>query len=353
MSFWWNNSLPYKLLDAEHLASRPAAASEWYHSAVVRWAVEAVAAAAPAGAAGLAEELRCPRGPLPGIHPASNLRHAEGAAFLTYVSARRLDYLDGAVLLGLSLRKHAPGVRTMALIEELESPPTGYVEGVLRKAGWELLVSVPKMSPPNAPPGSSNDGLHAKALMFNPDVIPFRRFVYLDSDAWVRSPRIMELLDPALVSPERPIMMTEDLNAPGMFSTGVMVAQPDKEFFNKLFPIVMAGHDNDQPAVNEAYRGRIAPLDPAFNVHAGMFERGRLAPEDAIVVHFTGQTPFKPMHADADHLREVRRGRGSDPVYGLRGGGCLFAEYFAWMAGEERLRHVSYELQTTIAEALL
>merc|ERR1712113_523630 len=103
----------------------------------------------------------------------------------------------------------------------------------------------------------------------------------------------------------------------------------------------MASMHNDQPYINDVYEGEVATLSPIFNVHGKMIQKRLVNVADTVVVHFTGRLDLKPTYADANHLREVRAGRGVDAAYGLVAGGCLFAEFFRWLISARTLKVVS------------
>merc|ERR1712176_1299242 len=112
----------------------------------------------------------------------------------------------------------------------------------------------------------------------------------------------------------------------------------------------MAGYTNDQPAINEAFDGEVSELSPVFNFHAHLAEDGKASAEEAVVVHFTGSP--KPTFADAEHLRKVRDGVVFDLVYGLRGAGSLYSEFFDAMTSEGTVALLSTELQEALRTVL-
>lgn len=361
----WEDKLPYEVLAQDRLGQDVGRVLQLYRTAVVqddfgraavdvhgqRWGMP--------GRSGEGLSARaCGAG-------AALQRPPSDVTIMTYVSTRRLCYIDAALMLGLSLQRHAPGVTLFALIEELHPGPNMVeVEHALRGAGWSVLLAVPPSHPPNALKGTPVEGVYSKVLMFNPDIVnyyqhsrglTFNRVLYLDADTWVRSPRIQELLQPNILTPAKPLAAVMDVAAtswhtPGNFNSGVLLFRPDMARFRHIYTILMAGYDADQPAINEAFAGDVVELSPEFNLHGHLAEKSAVSPDDVVVVHFTGGP--KPTHADPEHLRKVRNGEVYDQVAGLRGAGSLYAEYFAAMSNSSSLRRLSDALQGAIGSVL-
>ncbi|CAE8630026.1 unnamed protein product, partial [Polarella glacialis] len=293
--------------------------------------------------------------------------------FVTYLCPKRWSYIDAAVMLGLSLKKHAPGIPRSAFLEELTGTSTADLEATAKtliKAGWQFIMRSPAIHPPNAPKGLHFDGSYGKAMLFHADTIHWmaqqlgdarvEHVIYLDADSWVRSPLISELARPDLLVGGKLMAAVVDAagrKCPqgaycegGRYNTGVMVYKPDGEKAAKIWRTMSESYKNDQPSINLAYEDEVAELHPAFNVH-GNFLRDKVVPtaEDAVVVHFTGAP--KPTFADAEHLRAVCEGREFDPRYGLLDGGQLYAEYFAAMLDPDAFPLLSPLLQTELSKA--
>lgn len=307
------------------------------------------------------------------IHRSTNAsaREAE-AVFVTYVSPRRLAYVDAAVMLSLSLQRYAPHIARGAVLETGPPSPSNLdltsVREALYRGGWQHIVAAPSVHPPNAPVSDNHiDACYSKVFVLDPRVLDalqgnllrrFDRLVFLDADTWVRSPRIVELTAPGVVTSESPLAAAKDVYSSakdadqswGSFNTGVMVLRPSFERFREVFEILMSGHNPDQPVINWAYGSRIATLGPVFNYHGTLAaDPEETSPQDAVVVHFLG---VKPTEADAEQLHGLCRGLPQTPNR-LRGGGLFYAEFCAAMGEELAFRHLSADLQRALSLALV
>ncbi|CAE8604564.1 unnamed protein product [Polarella glacialis] len=260
-------------------------------------------------------------------------------AFVTHVAVHRREhgYPDAAVMLGLSLRQHAPGVPRIALLER-----TGLAEDVaqlrllLERARWQVLL-VPARRVRSSMPWYY-DGIFAKIEVFR---MPLEQVVYLDADTWARSPEVLQLFE---ALEDRPLAMTRDINSWKGHQAGVLAVRPSPAHFRSIETHVMAG-ENDQRAINKAYnRTEIHTLPRRFNMHGSA-----AAGSDAVVVHFTGYA-VKPSAPRVDLLRKVSSGEALDG--GLESGGAYYGEYFRAMIGPACFGYLSQALQVRLHQVV-
>jgi len=252
---------------------------------------------------------------------------SNATAIVTYAGKKDLTYIDGAVMLGMSVKKHVPGFPMVAIV--VEGMKTNHQQ-LLRDAGW-VVVAVPNWEADYCGPKCDLQFLgrwHDSFEKINAFRLPFRRVLFLDSDTYVFQSKIRDLLDGRAATAMNDRM---DLGHIAMamdgckdiahghgeneYNSGVMIYKPDLAIFMRMLDTVSHRERNDvldQNIINEVYRGKVIELPRNFNcvdiigVQPGQrteceFRCG----DDAVVSHFTGHP--KPTAQKRMLLELVRR----------------------------------------------
>jgi len=242
-------------------------------------------------------------------------------AFVTYVGAHKQVYIDGAAMLGQSLKVHAPNINRYCLVLKEMSDTA---KETLRTAGWTVIDTNGVSMPSNVVKqfGAYWDESYAKINAFR---LRAKKVVFLDADTIVRSPRVMDLFDQPV--DKATIAMVFDCCS-GNHNSGMMVLAPDLHAFHQIH-IRMKKGNLDQPAINEVFQDHILKLDHQFNVHGNMVKTGDVDWKDTVVAHFTGI--MKPSAADLRHLVDVVKEGNIPPSAGYLDAPELYREYFSLM----------------------
>jgi len=252
--------------------------------------------------------------------PVEGIKHAwNQTAIVTYAGKKDLTYIDGAIMLGMSIKKHVPGFPMVAIVVHGMSPS---YKQLLRGAGW-AIVQVPNWEADYC--GAECDlqflgRWHDSFEKINAFRLPFRRVLFLDADTYVFQPKLRSVIDMYL--PHGHIAMAMDGckdishgHGSNEYNSGVMLYNPDLGMFMNMIDMVSHRERNDildQNIINEAYRGKVVELPRNFNcvdilgVQPGQrteceFRCG----DDAVVSHFTGHP--KPTAGKRMLLELVRR----------------------------------------------
>jgi hypothetical protein len=233
-------------------------------------------------------------------------------AIVTFAGKNNPEYIDGAVMLGISAQKYLPEyVRAAMIIEGM--PQIG--RSLLKKGGWKL-ITVPNWDSEYCGEGCDLEFLgrwHDSFEKINAFRLPFKRVLFLDADTYIFKDRIRWLAELQLPTIEH-IAMAKD-GCKDEYNSGVMFFKPDVDVFRSMLKMVAQRRREqilDQNLINDYYRGMIVEVDRKFNcVDTVGIQPGQTEPCDqhctkgAVVAHFTGHP--KPTAAKRRLLELVRR----------------------------------------------
>merc|ERR1719277_2442858 len=115
-------------------------------------------------------------------------------AVVTFAGKRHTEYLDGAVMLGMSVQKYLPDyVRAAVIIEGMTWPN----QNLLKRAGWKL-VTVPNWDSEYCGEGCDQEFLgrwHDSFEKINIFRLPFKRVLFFDSDTYIFRHRVTYLTE--------------------------------------------------------------------------------------------------------------------------------------------------------------
>lgn len=268
------------------------------------------------------------------ITPPAGCCEGERPSIITYTGEDKEEYIDGGVMLGLSLQWHVPEFPRLCLVVETMSETN---KNLLQSAGW-TLIEVKDWHPLDA--HFANDywwDVYGKANVFRINV---SRALWMDADMYVWDDALREVLEATTLAPGH-IAMVKDCMS-GNYNTGLMFFEPSLAVFRHIRSGMAenAGWDGlDQPLINKEYSGRIVELDAKFNTH------GTIKPcKGVVAAHYTGKK--KPTLADAANLKLVSTGYQSEP-FALE---CpeLYKQYFCALLNAKS--YLSDELQAALEE---
>lgn len=268
------------------------------------------------------------------IVPPAHCCDGERPTIATYAGKDKMPYIDGAVMLGLSLQWHVPEFPRLCLVISTMAKTN---KDLLSAAGW-TLVEVEEWHP--SKDHFANDYwwmVYNKIDVFR---VKVNKMLWMDSDMYVWDDSLREVLEKTQL-PDGNIGMVQDCTAKN-FNSGLMLFKPDLEVYKRLRRGMITHHGwdgLDQPLINKEYTGKIVKLDPKFNTH-GIAKTC----EGVVVAHYTGRN--KPTLANVGNLRKVSMGFKHVP-YSLR---CphLYEEYFCAMKNARN--YLSRELQDALRE---
>mmetsp|Transcript_107513 Transcript_107513/g.314332 ORF Transcript_107513/g.314332 Transcript_107513/m.314332 type:complete len:317 (-) Transcript_107513:174-1124(-) len=279
--------------------------------------------------------LRLPPGPTGGNASAAPV------AVATYVGPAKPGYVDCAVLLGLSLQRHLPGVPRLCLAPE---GLDGRSRGALAAAGWSLVdVGGGGGGPPGA--GTCFSGTPCREFYNKMSVfrLPLDHVLWLDADTLVLNGGLRQvLLDTEL--PSGHIAMVKDCCRP-VYNSGLMLFRPDLATFQNMRRMPMDKKSSDQDLINRQFAGKIVALDAKFNTHGYK----SMSCNGVVVAHYTGL--LKPTYPDAKQLELVRTGKKSKQqpkVFFNFQCDKLYKQYYCSL--KESASYVSMELQQALAK---
>lgn len=202
----------------------------------------------------------------------------------------------------------------VALIIEKMSHPH---RALLRGAGW-TLVAVPNWEGEYCGTGCNPEFLgrwHDSFEKLNIFRLPFKRVLFMDSDTYVFSSRLQEVMDIGHELPSDHIAMAKD-GCKAEYNSGVMLYRPNVTLFTQMLELVAMRQREqilDQSVVNEVYRDKVVEISRDFNcvdvmgVQPGTTKKTCefKCRDNAVVAHFTGHP--KPTTAKRQLLELVRR----------------------------------------------
>jgi len=259
----------------------------------------------------------------------------DATAIVTHAGKNNQEYIDHAVMLGVSLKRHMPDYPRIALGVRGMSDEH---QQVLEDAGWHVvLVADWSFSDDENTHGcqsakSCTDDkfiLQQKDSMERLNVfrLPIGRVLYLDADTYVASGELNSLLNGTgtNLAPEGNIGMVPHAcnrvrsaghGATAPYSAGVMLLKPSLEKYKGMLVKVAeimarnaTSRKNDEEILNEVYGSQVTALDRKYNCidRTGKTAAAECAQncKEVVVTHFTGLP--KPASADAKFLDIVRR----------------------------------------------
>jgi len=235
----------------------------------------------------------------------------EQTAVVTFAGKKNVEYIDGAVMLGMAVQKYLPDYPMVALAITAMKPVN---KNLIRNAGWSLSI-VPNWDRDFCGEECDMEFLgrwHDSFEKINCFRLPFKLALFLDSDTYIFSSRIQDLIKREV--PEDHIVMAKD-GCKDEFNSGVMLYKPSVRVFVKMLKLVEERQREkilDQELINSAYRGRVQEVSREFNcVDTVGIQPGQQraceahCSDKAVVAHFTGHP--KPTTAKRRLLELVRR----------------------------------------------
>mmetsp|Transcript_24623 Transcript_24623/g.68889 ORF Transcript_24623/g.68889 Transcript_24623/m.68889 type:complete len:582 (-) Transcript_24623:125-1870(-) len=237
-------------------------------------------------------------------------------AIVTFAGKNNTEYIDGAVMLGMSAQKYLPDYVRVAMIIKGMNQKNRIL---LRKAGWKL-ITVPDWESEYCGEGCDEEFFgrwHDSFEKINAFRLPFKRVLFMDSDTYIFKDRVRWLVEEMELPSLEHIAMARD-GCKDEYNSGVMFFKPNLEVFRSMLLMVTQRRREqilDQTLINDYYRGKIVPIDRKFNcmetvgVHPGMTKPGEPC-ADVVVAHFTGH----PKPTSPERLELVRRPGAPDQV---------------------------------------
>jgi hypothetical protein len=238
--------------------------------------------------------------------PDLDLDHAWDTGIVTYAGKDGLQYIDGAVMLGLSLQQMVPEYPRICMVVSTMAAEN---KQLLVAAGWAILevdnwhARQDLNGVATTGPNSRFRDVFAKVNVFR---INMRRILWMDADMLLYSARLRDVLTGDL--PKGAIAMVKDCCGGewGAFNSGLMFFEPSFSIFKEVSETMEAAigfQALDQAAISAVYKGRIKELPPEFNTHKNLSTDNC---SHAVVGHFTG--PTKGSTASVTELEKIRRG---------------------------------------------
>lgn len=269
---------------------------------------------------------------------------------VTHAGKHALDYIDSSVMLGLALQKYVPEYPRFAIVIQ------GMAEEFKRqlsRAGW-YLVEVEDWGNEHCGGNCAQNFLGRWGDSFekiNVWRIPLDRVLFLDSDTYVFSDKIRDILDMQLGSNQ--IAMAPDGCKPE-HNSGMLLFRPDVGVFANLMQEI-ARHSGgrevlDQTIINLEYEGNIVTMDKKYNCvdYSGDKHCILDCGDDTVIAHFTGSP--KPTREGLRNVERVRSLNGSSFCQGTNLGCCkLWPRYYCDM--KANTEHMSKLLRRSLQQA--
>jgi len=244
----------------------------------------------------------------------SDKRAEDLTALVTFAGQKETEYVDAAVMLAHSLKKHAPGYPMLAIaIEGMQKQH----QELLEKAGWQL-VFVQNWEDEYCADDCNQEFMrrwHDSFEKINVFRLGVGKVLFFDADTYVFNGRVNELLNSTALDPGQIAMVPDGCKSE--YNSGVMLFRPDLAVFRQMLELVVNRSREevlDQNIINAAYAGKIKELDREFNcvdimgVQPGVQRHHacqKKCSANVVVSHFTGHP--KPTAAKRRLLASVRR----------------------------------------------
>jgi len=260
---------------------------------------------------------------------------SDATAIVTHAGKNNQEYIDHAVMLGVSLKRHMPDYPRIAL--GVRGMSETY-QDILEQAGWHVVLVADWSFSDD---GNNHGCQSAKACTDDKFILqqrdsmerlnifrlPIGRVLYLDADTYVESGELNTLLNGtgANLVPEGNIGMVQNacnrqhsagVTAP--YSAGVMLFKPSLEKYKVMLSKVAevmngnATRKNDEQIINEVYETQLTAMDRKYNCMDPWDVQGadkcQKRCTEVVVSHFFGGP--KPAMADKTLLSFVRKPSG-------------------------------------------
>ncbi|CAK0881080.1 unnamed protein product [Prorocentrum cordatum] len=245
--------------------------------------------------------------------PANGIpNHKKATAVVTFAGKKNPEYIDGAVMLGMSVQKYLPEYPMVALI--IAGMKSKY-RSLLKSAGWSTVM-VPNWDKEYCGKECDLEFLgrwHDSFEKINAFRLPFARVLFMDSDTYIFGSHVQSLVTMPLADGH--IAMAKD-GCKEEYNSGVMLFSPGLAVFKQMLKMVTERKREqvlDQNLVNAAYRGKIVEVAREFNcVDTVGIQPGTTGKpcehhcsKNAVIAHFTGHP--KPTSPKRRLLELVRR----------------------------------------------
>jgi len=276
------------------------------------------------------------------------------AVVVTFAGKKNTEYIDGAVMLGISVQQNLPNYPMAAIIIEGMKSEN---QNLLKEAGWKL-ITVPNWDSDYCGEGCDMEFLgrwHDSFEKINAFRLPFKRVLFMDADTFIFRSHVKWLVTQMKLPSEDHIAMARD-GCKDEYNSGVMFFKPDLKVFRSMLTMVSQRRREqilDQNLINSYYSGKIFEIDRTFNcVDTVGIQPGRTKPCEqhcswnATVSHFTGHP--KPTSAKKRLLELVRRpGSPALACMHTNFGSCgKWSEYYCEIRTHSN--RLSTELQTEL-----
>jgi len=246
-------------------------------------------------------------------------------AVVTHAGKDYLDYIDGATMLGLTLKKHLPEVPRFAMV--IKEMNKGFKEQ-LRNAGWHI-IEVEDWGKDHCGEDCGGGFLGRWGDSFeklNVWRFPFERVLFLDADMYILRDGIQDILDLQLGPGQ--IAMTPDGCKPE-HNSGMLLFRPDVKVFARLLENI-AIHSGgrevlDQTVINMEYRDNILSMHKKYNCvdYSADWRCPLTCGNDTVIAHFTGTPkPTRQNHFNLEWVRTASPINGSERCIHTNRGNC-------------------------------
>lgn len=247
-----------------------------------------------------------------GANPCQNLdfeatHHSAVVTLNTGPTKHMNAYVDGTILLGLSVRRHTTVPVDLVLMEIISKPLPDEVWAKLESVGWKKCV-VSRIEPPQTPIPQFLDQftkLHIWGLS------SYDSLVYMDSDAFVVSDMdgllSMELGVGSMIGAARDFRGDQFVST---FNLGVCKIHPNIDEYNRLLTL---SHDAsgveyetamcEQGWLNVVYKNRWQDIGFRYNANTAAISQLGQSVEDVSVVHFTIPKPWECSRSPVPYCR--------------------------------------------------
>jgi Glycosyl transferase family 8 len=215
-------------------------------------------------------------------------------------------YINGTIVLGLSVKKHSKIDVDLLLLEINNKPLPDAVWPLLAHVGWKRCV-VRKIEPPRKPHRNFADQF-TKLHMWG--LSPYKSVVYMDSDTFAVGP-IDNLLTMDLEG--KRIGASRDFRAMKWtkgFNLGVCKIQPNATEYNRLLELVRSDaveYENvmsEQGWLNVVYKDQWKDIGFWNNANMAALSKTNESREDLNVIHLTSPKPWK---CNSPHHETIQR----------------------------------------------
>jgi hypothetical protein len=252
----------------------------------------------------------------------------ESTVIVTHAGKNDQQFIDMAVMLGISLSRHLPDYPKIALgVKGM----TDENQELLKNAGWYLVLVGDWRAPPceSCIDDEFTSRFQDSWERLNAFRLPVGRVLYMDADTYVVNDKLGELLNSTDLPPGHIAMVPSSYTQKGEvgcqngFSSSVMLFRPDMSKYLGMMTSVAqilagnASQRSDEQIITNEYNGAFTRLDTKFGCVYPSSKEGpdacSMSCVDVVVSHFTGLP--KPSLADVEELSKVK---GDNPETRIR-----------------------------------